>query len=221
MVEGQVEGLEAEFKSIVANAVGLFERVKLFVKEIGVMLEGLLGGAGNLKWYKDGVEAEEAFLYDKVVMVAEAEDLEDGTEVQVLLYEKDYTGENDYLKTFDAEVRDNKISVEWEVEYHEDKDDVKTDEENASLIPEYVFVVKSEKHNIKEESSVLNLLDWREFTFQDSETGDPLADVEYIIHYPDGTEETGNLDNEGKMKIENVKFKNFEITLKNDDVIVI
>jgi hypothetical protein len=39
MVEGQVEGLEAEFKSIVANAVGLFERVKLFVKDIGVMLE--------------------------------------------------------------------------------------------------------------------------------------------------------------------------------------
>jgi ferritin-like metal-binding protein YciE len=51
-----VNSIETEFESIVVNAAGLFDRVKLLLKDIEVMLEGLSGSAVDLKWLEEGKE---------------------------------------------------------------------------------------------------------------------------------------------------------------------
>jgi hypothetical protein len=209
MVEGQVEGLEAEFKSIVANAVGLFERVKLFVKEIGVMLEGLFGGAGNLKWLKEGSEVEAAMIGETITLVAEIEDIPDGTFFTIKVFEEDDSKRTEAVKEFEVSSSNYSTRVEWKINIDKEKfQDVESG-------IDHIFTLENEQYNIRDESKPINI-DKLVFKITlEIDPNDPAADNDkYTLYSTDGSKTYNKTltPEDDKVKDDN------RITLVYDDI---
>ncbi len=159
----------------------------------------------NQKWDK-----EEARRGDILKLTADVEGAPDGIEVMIYIYEHDQDGAHDFITKFPTTVKSNKIEAEWEYEYHEDADDIPTDEEMKEVgrsysPPEYFWKIEigSKIFGDEQESGLLEFKDWIEISLED-DYGNPIDNEEYTIYLPDGTEKSGKLDSKGYVKIENV-----------------
>jgi uncharacterized protein len=169
----------------------------------------------NLKWMKDGEEITEANVGDDVLLVADTQDLDESTQVNISIWEKDKVGSDDFIKKYNAYVNDNKIEKKWKVEYHEDTDDTESSEEQEKkgyTLPEYMFKIETVNSPDVEsdESPVLEVKDWVEIKLVDND-GHPLKNEKYIIFIDDGHTIEGNLDDEGYAKIEGLYMDNYFI----------
>lgn len=171
----------------------------------------------NIKWSTD-----EARRSEIVNLSAELKKVPNHSEVKLVIYEFDRDGAHDIITELDAVVEDGKLDVDWEYEYHEDTDELPTKEEVEKYggnynPPEYFFTIKLDDFELgkeKQDSGILEFKDWMEISLID-DNGNPVPDVEYELTLPDGEKKTGNLDSEGKAKLENVppglctiKYKN-------------
>jgi len=159
----------------------------------------------NMKWGQ-----KEARREDLVKLSADIEGVPDETEVIIHIYEYDQDGAHDFITKFPCRVKNKKIEAEWEYEYHEDTDDIPTDEEMKKYgksynPPEYFWMVDvyGKRFGEKQESDLLEFKDWIEIELLDDE-GDPVPNEEYILYLSDGTEKNGNLDPEGYAREEDV-----------------
>jgi len=159
----------------------------------------------NLKW-----SAAEARRGDTLKLTADVTGLHDDTEVTITIYEYDQNGLHDKITEFPATVSKGKIEVEWEYEYHEDTDEIPTQQEMARYggsynPPEYFFTVKVDRAEFgrEQESGLLTFKDWLEITLK-NEDGSPAADVEYRVVLPDGTEKSGRLDSDGRARLDGI-----------------
>jgi len=159
----------------------------------------------NMKWDKS-----EARRGDTLKLSADIEGARDETEVKVIIYEHDQDGSHDKIVEIPTNVKNKKVEVEWEYEYHEDTDEIPSDEEMKKYgkkynSPEYFFTFKidSQEYGIKQESGLLNFKDWVEINLDD-ETGQPMTNEKYTLHMPDGSKREGNLDKKGYAREENV-----------------
>lgn len=171
----------------------------------------------NMKW-----NAEEARRGDTLKLTADITGLHDDTEVTITIYEHDRDGLHDKITEFPATVSGNKIEVEWEYEYHEDTDEIPTHEEmqrygGAYNPPEYFFTVKVEgaEFGREQESGLLTFKDWIEITLK-NEDGSPADGVEYKVVLPDGTEQSGNLDSDGKARLDGIPPGRCTVTFGGD-----
>jgi hypothetical protein len=164
---------------------------------------------------------EEARRGDLVTLSAEVEDVEDNTEVLLVIYEYDEDKAHDLICEIPATVKGGKIEVKWEYEYHEDTDEIPTKEEleqygSSYNPPEYFFTIKLGNFELgkEQESGLLKFKDYIEIELHDP-TGQPIPNEEYTLILPDGSEREGQLDRNG-YAIENgippgkckIKFKN-------------
>ncbi|UCD93803.1 MAG: hypothetical protein JSU69_08515, partial [Candidatus Zixiibacteriota bacterium] len=78
----------------------------------------------NMKW-----SAQEARRGDVLTLAADVQNVRNGTEVGITIYEYDRDGIHDKITTLPAVVQDEKMQVNWEYEYHEDTDEIPTEEE--------------------------------------------------------------------------------------------
>ena len=159
----------------------------------------------NMKWGQ-----KEARREDVVKLSADIEGVPDETEVMIHIYEYDQDGAHDFITKFPCRVKNKKIEAEWEYEYHEDTDDIPTDEEMKKYgksynPPEYFWMVDvyGKRFGEKQESDLLEFKDWIEIELLDDE-GDPVPNEEYILYLSDGTEKNGNLDPEGYAREEDI-----------------
>lgn len=155
----------------------------------------------NLKWGQ-----KEARRGDMVKLSADIEGVPDDTEVMINIYEFDADGAHDFITKFPVRVKSNKIETEWEFEYHEDVDDIPTDEEMKKFgksynHPEYFFVARCGGAEAK--SGLLKFKDWIEIVIAYVD-GEPVTNKEYNLILPDGSRNKGKLDQEGKLKLENI-----------------
>ena len=155
----------------------------------------------NMKWGQ-----KEARREDVVKLSADIEGVPDETEVMIHIYEYDQDGAHDFITKFPCRVKNKKIEAEWEYEYHEDTDEIPTDEEmkkygNSYNPPEYFWVVDvyGKRFGDEQESGLLEFKDWIEIELV-SYTGNE----EYILHFPDGTQRKASFDGEGVLKEENI-----------------
>ena len=127
----------------------------------------------------------------------------DGTEVQIQIFEHDEGSAHDLITQFSALVEKQKVEAEWEYEYHEDTDDIPSEEEveKGYRPPEYFFRVEVE--GIMAESGLLTFKDWIELVLT-APSGAPFANEPYRITFADGSKRDGQLDGSGKARIENV-----------------
>ncbi len=170
----------------------------------------------NMKW-----SAGEARRGDILTLSADIKGVPGGTEVKIIIYEYDRDNIHDKIAELPAIVVDEKIEVKWEYEYHEDTDEIPTDEElqnygNSYNPPEYFFVIEADglKFGTEQESGLLEFKDWVEIELID-DNDEPIPDVEYEITLPDGTKQSGKLDSEGRVKIEDVPPGKFVIKYKD------
>ncbi|MBN1695888.1 MAG: phage late control D family protein [Spirochaetales bacterium] len=121
----------------------------------------------NCRWLEDGNQIGKAHVKDKVTLAADVTDIDDGVWVEATIWEKDEVGSDDFIGRKSAQVKGSKIEVQWEVEYHEDRDDVESAEEEKEkgyTLPEYVFTITSKKPEAESgESPVLEVYDIFEY----------------------------------------------------------
>jgi hypothetical protein len=159
----------------------------------------------NLKWSQ-----AEARRGDEVKLTADVKGVRDGTEATIKIYEYDRDGSHDFITEFPVLVENKKIELDWEYEYHEDTDEIPTEEELQKYgkhynPPEYFFTVEidGQKFGEKQESGLLEFKDWIEIELKDPE-GKPIGNEQYVLHLPDGKEKNGTLDRNGFAKEEDI-----------------
>ncbi|MFZ5979819.1 MAG: hypothetical protein ACOYVF_04240 [Candidatus Zixiibacteriota bacterium] len=159
----------------------------------------------DMKW-----SAKEARRGEVLTLSAEVENVWDGTEAKVTIYEYDNDGVHDKITELETAVKDKKISIDWEYEYHEDTDEVPTQEEmerygKSYNPPEYFFVIeiKGQKFGTKQESKLLLFKDYLEIELV-NQKGEPVPDEEYKVTLPDGTTKKGKLDKNGRAVVKDV-----------------
>ncbi|MFX0198091.1 MAG: hypothetical protein ACFFCW_18385 [Candidatus Hodarchaeota archaeon] len=152
----------------------------------------------NLKWGQ-----KEARRGDVVKLSADIEGVPDETEVMLVIYEYDQDGAHDFITKFPCRVKNKKIEAEWEYEYHEDTDEIPTQEEKQRYgrhynPPEYFFVIDvyRQRFGDKQESGLLEFKDWIEIRLYDG-AGDPIPDEDYVLQLSDGTKRDGKLGSDG------------------------
>lgn len=159
----------------------------------------------NLAW-----SAQEARRGDTLTLTADIKGLPNEAELAIVIYEHDQDGGHDRITELPARVENEKIEVSWEYEYHEDTDEIATQEELDNYgsnynPPEYFFTIKVEEteYGREQESGLLKFKDWVGINLTDS-SGAPLPDKKYILHMPDGSTRDGTLDDSGYAREENV-----------------
>ncbi|MDX9857480.1 MAG: carboxypeptidase-like regulatory domain-containing protein [candidate division Zixibacteria bacterium] len=170
-------------------------------------------GVTEMKW-----SATEARRGDIVTLSARVVGIDDGKDVRVAIYEYDSDGSHDRITEIPATVKDGKVEITWEYEYHEDTDEIPTEQERqrygrAYNPPEYFFTIKvgGAEYGRKQESGLLVFKDFVDITLMDVD-GKPVADAEYKLILPDGSERSGTLDGDGRARVEDVPPGRYRVT---------
>ena len=184
--------------------------------EVKLSKQGLKGKSNGIPGMPEPVltkiqwDKKEARRGDIVKLQAELEQVADDTEAFVIIYEYDRDGSHDKIVTIPTTIKNRKIDLQWEYEYHEDVDEIPTDEEMKKYgkkynPPEYFFVIDIDgvKLGEKQESGLLEFKDWVEIELTDPQ-GNPIAEHKYEIELPNGEVKKGTLDKNGKARLENI-----------------
>jgi hypothetical protein len=168
----------------------------------------------NAKWDK-----KEARRGDILKLTADVKGVPDDTEGEIEIWEYDSDSAHDLITKFPVLVKNKKVELEWEYEYHEDTDEIPTEEElqkygNQYNPPEYFFRVNVGE--VKAESELLLFKDWIEIELKDR-LGKPMANEDYVLHLPDGSQHKAKLDSQGKAKIDRIPPGRIEIEYPNLD----
>ena len=145
----------------------------------------------NVQWDKD-----EARRGDILKLSADIEGAADGTEGIIEIWEHDEDEAHDFITKIPVQVKNSKVELDWEYEYHEDTDGIPTEEEceKGYNPPEYFFRVIIT--GVSADSGLLEFKDWIEIELND-DLGNPIPNVEYILNLADGKQRKGNLDDKG------------------------
>jgi hypothetical protein len=152
----------------------------------------------NMKW-----SVAEARRGDILTLSATVKGVPDKTEVKVRILEYDADGGHDPIAELPAVVDKNKLELKWEYEYHEDVDEIPTQEEMQKYgksynPPEYFFIIEvcGVKFGQKQESKLLRFKDYVEIVLRDAD-GRIVPDEDYVLTLPDGSQRRGKLDKSG------------------------
>jgi hypothetical protein len=153
----------------------------------------------NMKW-----SVKEARRGDIVTLSADVGGCRDGTEAKVIIFEYDQDKVHDRIIELPATVSNNKLEVKWEYEYHEDTDEIPTDEELQKYgkgynSPEYFFVIEidGQRFGQNQESKLLLFKDYIDIVLV-TQSGTPIPNEDYVLYMPDGSQRQGKLDREGR-----------------------
>lgn len=170
----------------------------------------------KMQWNK-----KEARRGDIVKLQAEFERVAEKTEAFVTVFEHDQDGSHDKIVTIPATIINRKIDLQWEYEYHEDVDEIPTDEEmnkygKSYNPPEYFFVVDIDgaKFGEEQESGLLQFKDSIEISLID-EDNSPVADTMYDLELSDGSKKQGTLDSNGKATEDSIPPGKLKVTFQD------
>lgn len=150
-------------------------------------------------------DKKEAGRGDTLKLAADVEGVRDESEVRIIIYEHDRDGNHDKIAEIPTNVKNKKIEVMWEYEYHDDTLNIPTENELQKYSkekhyerPEYFFALKidDEEYGKDKESGLLKFKDMLDFRLLD-EDGEPFKNEEYILLLADGKNKKGTLDENG------------------------
>lgn len=166
----------------------------------------------HMKWSQS-----QARRGDVLTLSARVSNLPERTEVTFVIYEYDRDGAHDKITELPTIVRAGRAEIRWEYEYHEDSDEIPTEEElrqygESYNPPEYFFtlVIGQAEFGTQQESGLLEFKDWIEIELLD-ENESPIANAEYKLILADGSERKGRVDANGLARIEDVPPGSFQI----------
>jgi hypothetical protein len=170
----------------------------------------------SIKW-----SAAEARRGDVLTLSADISGLPNGSEVLLVIYEFDQDKVHDKITELPATVNEGKVEVKWEYEYHEDTDEIPSQEEMEEYgrsynPPEYFFTVKcgNNEYATEQESGLLKFKDHVEIELVNQD-GAPVPNEDYVLHLPDGTTRDGKLDEQGKAVVNDVPPGRYRVEFPN------
>jgi len=159
----------------------------------------------NMSW-----SADQARRGDRLTLSADVDRVENGTEATVVIYEYDHDSAHDKIAELPTEIRDGRMEVVWEYEYHEDTDELPTQEEleeygSSYNPPEYFFTIKigELEFGTDQESGLLTFKDFLVIELVDSR-GNVVGNQDYEVTLPDGSTREGTLDDQGRARLEDI-----------------
>jgi hypothetical protein len=166
----------------------------------------------NMKW-----SAKQARRGDLLTLSADVGGVRDDTEALITIYEYDRDGIHDKIVQLPAYITNQRLQVDWEYEYNEDTDEIPTEDElreygRSYNPPEYFFVIEIEgsRFGQNQESQLLTFRDWIEVELKNHKD-ELVANAEYTLKLPDGSQKQGRLDGNGRARIEDVPPGSFRI----------
>jgi len=172
----------------------------------------------NMQW-----SVKEARRGDVLTLKADVEGVPNETRATVIIYEYDTDGIHDKIAEIFTDIKDEKLELLWEYEYHEDTDELPTDEElqeygNAYNPPEYFFTIKigDAEFGREQESGLLTFKDFFEVQFKNPD-GTPMAEQDCKVIMPDGTEQDVQTDTDGFLRLKDVPPGKFKVELVSDE----
>jgi len=160
----------------------------------------------EMKWSE-----AEARRGDVLTLSAKVKGAPEEADAKIVIYEYDQDGSHDLIVDILTKVKLGRIKLLWEYEYHEDTDEIPTEEEmqrygRSYNPPEYFFTIKINEHELgksDQDSGLLRFKDWIELKLNDH-CGNPMANREYVLHLPDGSTRNGHLDANGRSVEEDI-----------------
>ena len=155
----------------------------------------------NMKWDKKEVRRG-----DTLKLAADVEGVRDESDVKIIIYESGQGGNYERIAEIPANVKNKKVEIEWEYEYHDDTLNIPTEKELQKYSrekhykhPEYYFTLKIDdtEYGGNRESGLLKFIDMLDFRLLD-EDGEPYKNEDYIILLADGKSKKGTLDEDGR-----------------------
>lgn len=164
----------------------------------------------NLKWDK-----KEARRGDILKLTADVNNVYEGAEAEIQIWEHDTDGAHDLITKFPVIVKNKKIEVDWEYEYHEDTDEIPTQEEAEKGYnpPEYFFRVNIA--GVSADSGLLEFKDWIEIQWAEAD-GTPAANRKFKLITADGKERNESFDSQGWIRLEDMPPGAFKIILEDE-----
>ncbi len=167
----------------------------------------------DLSW-----SATEARRGDQLTLKAKVKNVADSIPATITIYEHDQDGAHDKIAEIQTQVFNERIELQWEYRYFEDTDEIPTEQELAEYgnhynPPEYFFTVKIEDQEFgrAQESGLLLFKDWIEIQLLNDE-GEPVPNQKYKLTLADGSTREGELDSEGKVRLEDIPPGSITVT---------
>lgn len=184
--------------------------------EVKISANGIDGESGRIPVYPAPVvtnmawSANEARRGDTLRLTADVDKVEGGTEATVTILEYDNDGAHDKIVELPAVIKDKKLEIDWEYEYHEDVDELPTSAEveryGATYNPPeyfYTITIGGVVFGRNQESGIIKFKDWVEFVFADRE-GNPVAEEKFTAVLPDGKEIEVQTNSEGVIRLNDI-----------------
>ncbi len=156
----------------------------------------------NVKWESPSTDDQGKSVArrgDILKLSADIDKVPDSTETEIEIWEHDADEAHDLITKFPAIVENGKVEMEWDFEYHEDTDEIPTEEESEKGYnpPEYFFKVKV--YGVESKSELLEFKDWIELELI-GEDGIKISNIDYILYLPNGNKREGKLNEDGYAK---------------------
>jgi hypothetical protein len=162
-------------------------------------------GVDDMQW-----SAAEARRGDILTLSATVRNANEEAPAIVTICEYDEDGAHDKITAIETKVNKKKIKLLWEYEYHEDTDEIPTQEEMERYgsnynPPEYFFTIEiaGQKFGEAQESGLLKFKDYIEIQANEPD-GTAIANEEVKVTLPDGSEKQGKTDANGYCKVEGI-----------------
>lgn len=176
---------------------GTIRRDGISEGQADVVLQSVYGA----KWDTSDINVD-----DKVKAQAKVEGFEDGTSVDIQIFERNIQGADTLVTALKAKVDGEKVEAIWRYEYpveepDNDEQGLETLPPNGYAAPEYFFEVIVGV--CKARSEMLYVADAIEIELLDSE-GNPVKNQEYILRTSSGEIRKGKLNGRGKAMEEKI-----------------
>jgi len=158
---------------------------------------------------------------EKVKLQVETAGIEDGTEAEIQIWEKDINRASKVIHSIEGlKTRGGKIEAEWkygfsEMEEDEEDEDIEKTVPVKYSSPQYFFTVGV--GGCQSRSSILDYKDWIEIELADEE-GKAAAGEAYKVYLSNGEVRTGKLDGSGKAKIKDVPPGDWDVDFPDIDM---
>jgi hypothetical protein len=164
---------------------------------------------------------------DVVKIQAQFVDMPDEIDIEVKIYEYSDQGHHDPVAGIPTQIAGNKIDVLWQFDYHGNTGQIPTHAElqpynKQYSHPEYFFVIVIDGIRIgeKQESGLLKFIDYKEIEHTDCE-GTPIPNEKFTAYFADGTTRQGQLDENGRARLDDVPPGEIQIEYEDGETITI
>lgn len=164
----------------------------------------------NLQWQMDGQNIDKAIVGDMVQLTADVTGISEGSCVYLQIFESNNNTENQFITGVAGYMKENKISIDWEVSHKNKTNNTKNDKQY--LYPRFVFKGTT-SNTCDTQSNELKVFGWIKVKLIMDGTGNILANTQYTLHHPDGSQEKGTSDNEGYINIPEIEIGNFQVSV--------